>query len=212
MGAGKTSEHLRGYNLQGWFAPDITNDGRTGLGRWSADDIIEFLKTGHNRVGAAVGPMAEEVMHASSAMSDSDLNAIAAYLKDQPGRSEKATPLPEYNRQMLAGEAIYRDQCAACHQIDGKGVARLFPSLADSSLARSDDPTSLLHLVLRGSRSVATKHEPTGPGMPSFAWQLNDEQIAAVATYVRNHWANPAAAVSAADVAKQRAKLVNRPD
>jgi mono/diheme cytochrome c family protein len=44
-----------------------------------------------------------------------------------------------------------------------------------------------LHLVLRGQRSVATKDEPTGPGMPSYAWQLSDAQIAAVATYVRNH-------------------------
>jgi mono/diheme cytochrome c family protein len=111
---------------------------------------------------------------------------------------------------MIAGQAIYRDQCAACHQFDGKGVAQLFPSLADSSVARSDDPTSLLRLVLRGSRSVATKDEPTGPGMPSFAWQLNDDQIAAVATYVRNHWPNPAAAVSPSEVAKQRSKLANR--
>jgi mono/diheme cytochrome c family protein len=48
--------------------------------------------------------------------------------------------------------------------------------------------------------------------MPSFAWQLNNEQIAAVATYVRNHWTNPAGAVSPAEVAKQRAKLANRPE
>lgn len=212
MGADKTSERLHGSNLQGWFAPDITDDGRTGLGRWSADDIVAFLKTGHNRVGAAVGPMAEEVMHASSKISDSDLKAIAVYLKDQPGHSEQPAPLPQNDPQMMAGQAIYRDQCAACHQIDGKGVARLFPSLADSSVARSDDPTSLLRLMLHGSRSVATKEEPTGPGMPSFAWQLNNEQIAAVATYVRNHWTNPAGAVSPAEVAKQRAKLANRPE
>jgi len=46
--------------------------------------------------------------------------------------------------------------------------------------------------------------------MPSFAWQLNDEQIAAVATYVRNHWGNPAPAVSSSDVAKLRSRLTNR--
>lgn len=120
--------------------------------------------------------------------------------------------MPENHPQMVAGEAIYRDQCAACHQIDGKGVARLFPSLADSSMARSDDPTSLLRLVLRGSRSVATKDEPTGPGMPSFAWQINDEQIAAVATYVRNHWGNPAPAVSPSEIAKLRSSLAKRTD
>jgi mono/diheme cytochrome c family protein len=212
LGGDKFSQYLRGSNLQDWFAPDITNDERTGLGRWSVDEVAEFLKSGHNRVGAAVGPMAEEVMHASSAMSESDLKAIATYLKDQPGRSEKPAPLPENNPQLVAGEAIYRDQCAACHEIDGKGVARLFPSLADSSMARSDDPTSLLRLVLRGSRSVATKDEPTGPGMPSFAWQLNDEHIAAVATYVRNHWGNPAPAVSPSEVAKLRSSLAKRTD
>jgi mono/diheme cytochrome c family protein len=156
--------------------------------------------------------MAEEVTHASSAMSDSDLKAIATFLKDQAGRSDKPAALPKENPQMVAGEAIYRDQCAACHQIDGKGVARLFPSLAESSIARSDDPTSMLRLVLAGRRSAATKDEPTGPGMPSFAWQLNDQQVAAVATYVRNHWANPAPAVSASTVAKQRAQLANRRD
>jgi mono/diheme cytochrome c family protein len=48
--------------------------------------------------------------------------------------------------------------------------------------------------------------------MPSFAWQLNDEQIAAVATYVRNHWSNPAPAVSASEVAKQRSSLAKRSD
>jgi mono/diheme cytochrome c family protein len=212
MGGDKSSEYLHGSYLQGWFAPNITNDERTGLGRWSVDDIVEFLKTGHSRIGAAVGPMAEEVMHASSGMSDSDLKAIATYLKDQPGRSDKPAAMPENDPRMVAGQAIYRDQCAACHQIDGKGVARLFPSLADSSIARSDDPTSLLRLVLRGSRSVATKDEPTGPGMPSFAWQLDDEQIAAVATYVRNHWGSPAPAVSPSEVGRQRSSLAKRAD
>jgi mono/diheme cytochrome c family protein len=116
------------------------------------------------------------------------------------------------NPQMMAGDAIYRDQCAACHQIDGKGMPNLFRALTDSSIVRSDDQTSILHLVLRGSRSVATDNEPTGPGMPSFAWQLNDEQIAAVATYVRNHWDHPARAVSASDVAKLRSSLAMRLD
>jgi mono/diheme cytochrome c family protein len=48
--------------------------------------------------------------------------------------------------------------------------------------------------------------------MPSFAWQINDEQIAAVATYVRNRWGHPAPAVSSSEVAKLRARLANRLD
>ena len=36
LGGDKSDRELRGYSIQGWFAPDITNDERRGLGRWSA--------------------------------------------------------------------------------------------------------------------------------------------------------------------------------
>ena len=38
LGGDKSGELLQGANLQGWFAPDITNDNRRGLGRWSVED------------------------------------------------------------------------------------------------------------------------------------------------------------------------------
>jgi mono/diheme cytochrome c family protein len=60
-GGDKTNERLRGYALQGWFAPDLTGDPRRGLGAWSLDDIATYLKTGHNHFAAAAGPMAEVV-------------------------------------------------------------------------------------------------------------------------------------------------------
>ena len=88
----------------------------------------------------------------------------------------------------------------------------LFPSLAQSSLAHASDPTSAIRLVLRGGRSVATEAEPTGPGMPSYGWQLDDQQVAAVLTYIRNAWKTAAAPVSADMVAKARAQLQTRSD
>jgi mono/diheme cytochrome c family protein len=48
--------------------------------------------------------------------------------------------------------------------------------------------------------------------MPSFRWQLNDEQVAAVLTYIRNAWQTPAAAVSAEAVGKARDGLRTRAD
>jgi mono/diheme cytochrome c family protein len=111
---------------------------------------------------------------------------------------------------MTAGEAIYRDQCSACHGIDGRGVAMMFPSLAQSSLVHAGDPTSAIRLVLRGGRSVATNAEPTAPGMPSFGWQLSDGQVAAVLTYVRNAWQTEASPVSTDLVSKARAQLRTR--
>ncbi len=212
LGGDKNGEHLRGSYLQGWFAPDITNDERVGLGQWSPDDIVAYLKTGHNRITAATGPMAEEIEHSTSKLKDEDLAAMAAYLKSMPGSADSPAPLKADDPVMVAGQAIYRDQCAACHQIDGKGVPQLFPSLAESPGVRSRDATTLIRIVLRGARSVATKQEPTAPGMPSFGRQLNDEQIAAVVSYVRNAWGRPAAAVAPGDVGKMRDGLSTRVD
>jgi mono/diheme cytochrome c family protein len=209
-GADKSGAFLQGANLQQWFAPDITNDKRRGLGRWSVEDVVKYLKTGHNSISGATGPMAEEIALASSGMTDSDLNAIATYLKSLPGRNDDQQPVEAADPQMKAGAAIYRDQCSACHGLDGKGVPNLFPALANSSQLRSDDPQTLMRVILQGARSVATKNEPTGPGMPSFAWQLTDAQIAAVITYVRNTWGSAAPAVSADTVASTRKDLAKR--
>jgi mono/diheme cytochrome c family protein len=96
--------------------------------------------------------------------------------------------------------------------LDGRGTSELFPSLAASSNVRSDDPASLIRVVLRGARSVATAAEPTSPGMPSYGWQLDDAQVAAVLTYIRNAWGAAAPAVSAQDVTRERSQLASRPD
>jgi mono/diheme cytochrome c family protein len=113
---------------------------------------------------------------------------------------------------MVAGQAIYRDQCSACHGLDGKGILRLFPAIANSSSVRSTDPATLIRIVLRGARSVATDAEPTAPGMPSYGWQLDDAQVAAVLTYIRNTWGSAAPAVPAEDVTRARSALASRPD
>jgi mono/diheme cytochrome c family protein len=83
----------------------------------------------------------------------------------------------------------------------------MFPKLAGSPSVQSSDPTSVVHMVLTGSRSVATDGAPTAPAMPPFNWLLNDDQIAAVTTYIRNSWGNSAPEVTAGTVAKQRGQL-----
>jgi mono/diheme cytochrome c family protein len=207
LGGDKTSEAFQGGRLQGWFAPNLTNDETKGLGAWSIDDVASYLKTGHNRITAATGIMAEEIEHASSKMTDADLKSIAIYLKSLPGDNERHDTVAADDPAMKAGHAIYRDQCAACHMIDGKGVSHLFPSLADASVVRSKDPRTAIRLVLRGARTVATDGEPTGPGMPSYAHMLKDDEIAAVLTYARNAWGRPMPPVTADDVRKAREDL-----
>ncbi len=213
LGGDKNSVALTGATLQGWFAPDITNDPRKGIGGWSKDDLVQYLKTGTNKWTLASGPMAEAVTHSTSRMSDEDILAIATYLKDsgEVGASAKPEPVAASNNAMRAGAAIYKDSCAACHRDSGEGEIHLFPRLAGSALAQSDDPTTLARVVLHGTRAVATAGAPTAPAMPAFDWRLDDTQVAAVLTYIRNSWGNAAGSVSASSVASQRATLAKTP-
>jgi mono/diheme cytochrome c family protein len=212
LGGDKTDQYLKGGYLQGWSAPDITNDNRLGIGAWSKDELVDYLGSGHNRVTAATGPMGEVVTLSTSLMTNADLEAMATYLKSLPGKATSRAPLAANDPSMTAGAAIYRDQCSACHGLDGKGVAELFPSVANSSMAKSDDPTTSIRIVLRGARSVGTTAQPTASGMPSYGWQLNDDQVAAVLTYIRNSWGGAAQAVAPAQVSKVRLDTERRPD
>src|SRR6185312_9235904 len=90
---------------------------------------------------------------------------------------------------------------------DGKGVPGLFPPLSGNANVQQLDPTTAVHFVLTGASAGPTDAKPTPFGMPSFAWKLTDDQIAAVLTYVRNMWGNMAPDVSAGQVKTLRGKL-----
>jgi mono/diheme cytochrome c family protein len=216
LGGDKTSERLQGYALQGWFAADITNDRRRGLGDWSIDEIASYLKSGHGRNTFGTGLMGETITQSTSHMTDVDLRAIATYLKDPPvsraNESQNQSKVAADRSDMKIGAGIYLDECSGCHAADGKGSAGLFPTLPGAAIVQQTDATSLMHVVLRGARSVATDKAPTASAMPEFGWLLTDDQVAAVLTYIRNSWGNSAPAVHADDVHKARHAFVERGD
>ncbi|AIR91231.1 c-type cytochrome [Pseudomonas cremoricolorata] len=208
LGGDDDSAFLKGGALQGVTAPDITGTDHVGLGAWSEDDIVEYLKTGANRYDIASGPMAEAVEHSTQFWHDQDLRAVAVYLKDLGEQHERPEPLAAEQPVMGVGRAIYEDRCSGCHTPNGEGIAKLFPKLDNAPLVNADDPTSLIGVVLAGSRAVSTEAAPTGPAMPAFAWNLKDEQVAAVLTYIRNTWGNAASEVTASEVGKRREALM----
>jgi mono/diheme cytochrome c family protein len=208
MGGDEGSRAMQGSVLQNWYAPNLTGDRRVGIGDWTVDDIILYLKTGRNSYDIASGPMADAVSHSTSQLTDADLYAIAVYLKDlPPGGGEPPQPVSAQDPAMQRGQAIYGAQCAACHTMAGGGIVGLFPRLSGAPLVQQSQATSLIRVVLEGSRAVATDAAPTGPAMPSFAWRLSDADVAAVLTYIRNAWGNAAAPVSAGDVSSMRQTL-----
>src|SRR5262249_35104095 len=134
---------------------------------------------------------------------------IATYLKDSgaPVSTSNPAAISPGTSAMRIGAAVYKDSCAACHKDSGLGESDLFPRLAGSALVQSDDATTLLRVVLQGTRAVSTSQRPTAPAMPAFDWRLNDAQVAAVLTYIRNSWGNAAAPVAASTAASARDEL-----
>lgn len=206
-------EFLSGAVIEGWLARSLRGDQHDGLGTWTEADIVALLKTGRNRHGATFGSMADVVTHSTQHMTDGDLGAIAAYLKTLPPKDPKATALV-YNdataKALFNGTdkslaaLTFVNNCAACHRTNGKGYDEVFPTLAQNPTVNADDPSSVIHIILKGAQMPYTKTAPTQFAMPGFAERLSDREVAEVASLVRRSWGNSAPAVTASQVAKVR--------
>jgi alcohol dehydrogenase (quinone), cytochrome c subunit len=203
---------LAGADLDGWYAPSLRGNVRTGLGTWSNNDIVEFLKYGHNRVGTAFGSMTDVVNNSTPYLSDSDLNAIAVYLKSLPAGStqqpfaynDATTAALRSGHASQAGATAYIGACADCHGLDGKGLGSYMPALAGNPIVLDDSPSSLINVVLNGSNPLVVEGTPDAYRMPQFRLQFSDQDIAYIVTFIRNGWGNQAPAVAATQVAKLR--------
>src|SRR5207253_3048759 len=170
---------------------------------WSVEDIAEYLQSGRNGRSHAGSLMSEVVVNSTSKMSDSDIRAIATYLKALPPGAPEPVVSPPPAAQMADGEKIYRSACIACHELDGSGAPRVYPPLPGNANLQSADPLSTLRILLDGAESVITPRAPNKGSMPAYP-KLSDQDIADVATYMRNAWGNAAPAVTAEQVAKAR--------
>lgn len=209
---GDKSDFLQGGVLAGWYAPEITGNPYVGIGGWSQEQLVQYLKIGSNDVAVAAGPMAEAVSNSTQYMSNSDLKAIAVYLKDLPGSTlAKPAPLGAADTRMVRGRHVYKANCTACHDFNGKGVGTMVSALANSQGIQAPYADSLMRTVLVGDRGAVTLSNPTGAAMPAFGWKLSDADIADVLTYVRNSWGNAAPAVKQEEVTKARGELKTAP-
>lgn len=209
LGAAQDDKALQGGDAgESWYAPSLTGHPRDGLGGWSVQDIVDYLKTGANDDTASAGPMTEVVMNSTQHLSDADLTAIATYLKDIPAQQiDESQPRDVPGTVMDRGKALYVDQCMGCHMADGKGQKNTFPPLAGSAPIQAAKPQTLIQVVLGGDRMANPPLRPTGLGMPAFDWKLSDQDVADVLTYIRNAWGNQAAAVDAGQVGDVRKAL-----
>ena len=188
----------------GWYAPPLTGDTATGLGQWSHADIAALLTTGVSSRGAAAGPMVEVVAGSTQYLSTGDADAIAHYLKLLPAGASASKGARPSQATMDIGAQRYRQYCVQCHQANGEGSGTAWPPLAGNLSVTAPSPINAIRVVLDGGYAPSTAANPRPHGMPPYGQMLNDNDIAALTTYIRNSWGNEASAVTSLEVKRAR--------
>lgn len=204
MGGGVYQDTVPGGAVRDWSAPNLTSAAHA-LGSWPGNELVAYLETGMNSFVDSHGPMNEVILNSTRYLRRFDIEAMAAYLKSLP--AIEAGPRPAADSQVLGmGRTQYNLHCGTCHLPTGLGDAESAPRLASGSLIVQDDnPASLINVILYGpdrpEPPLAT--ERRNP-MDAFQYRLTDEEVAALATFVRSSWGNAGGVVTAEQVAKQR--------
>lgn len=129
----------------------------------------------------------------------------------QPVVAHASYDLPEAVRQAKPnGEKLYLTRCMSCHQATGQGVPGTFPPLVDSEWVTGDEGR-IVRVILHGlSGEIMVGDKKYNGAMPGWGTFMNDAEVAALVTYVRNAWGNEASEVSAAQVKAVRAAHADR--
>jgi len=209
FGAARDSARFDGERMpqQGWYAPSLHDARQAGVADWPLGEIVDLLRTGTTGRAGVAGPMAEVVAHGTQHLNEADLRAIAVFLKALPADSPGRPPAGATERDaawLARGARGYDTHCAQCHGDEGEGVPRAYPALAGNRAVTMDPPVNLVRIVAHGGFAPATAANPRPFGMPPFTQVLDDADLAAILSFVRNAWGNRGSIVSAPDASRHR--------
>jgi mono/diheme cytochrome c family protein len=197
-----------------WYAPSLTSPHEAGVQNWSTTDILTLLKTGSVSTASAkastVGPMGEVVGESLQYVPDSELHAMAVYLKALPTNTpsgDSDAPKAKYALPppiLAAGKDLYEKNCADCHGHDGEGHEPEAPPLAGNRAVTMPSAVNPIRMIMFGGYSPGTGGNPRPFGMPPYSLTLSDEEIAEILDYVRASWGNAAPPIVGEDVSANR--------
>jgi mono/diheme cytochrome c family protein len=213
LGGSSESKAFEGGMIpnQNWYAPSLTSNREAGLGDWKIQEIADLLQAGVSHRGTVYGPMAEVVFNSLQYLTDDDAKAMAVYLKALPQKDTSPPPTSQARlvapETMELGSKVYVAQCVMCHGAEGKGQPPEYPPLAGNRSITMETPVNPIRMVLNGGYPPGTRKNPRPHGMPPFSHILNDNEVAAVVTYIRVAWGNSGTPVNAKQVNDLRTLL-----
>ncbi len=98
-------------------------------------------------------------------------------------QSEEKIKLEQY---YIGGKELYEQNCANCHQKDGKGLQSLYPPIAGSDYLK--DKEKVIYIIKNGlAGEIWVNGKKYNQPMPANN-QLTNLDIAEVVTYIYNEW------------------------
>lgn len=192
LGAEEKGERFAGADIDNWTAPALTAANPSAV-PWSAASFARYLQTGAGVYhGVAAGPMGP-VHVGLRELPKADIEAIGTYLGAAlPAPPADPAKIPAVAASLAAGrpdpayrkdrgERLYLTACASCHYNSEKVVADR-PELGINTSTRLPDPTNLIHVILDG---IGAQDGTSGIVMPAFRHALSNDDVAAVASYLR---------------------------
>jgi len=201
---------LSGGEIDNYTAPDLRGPS-SGPQKWGVDETAAYLATARNAHSTATGEMMLVVRDSTQYLTQDDNRAIASFLTkigtpEQPAAKSPDAPtqteelLSSARPDMPLGARLYLDNCGGCHLVNGKGAPEIFPELDGNSLVTAKSSKGLISVILHGAELPSTEKRPMKVRMQGYEDRLSDDEIATLATFLRNAWTNKASAVTTQDV------------
>jgi mono/diheme cytochrome c family protein len=144
-----------------------------------------------------------EVYQSTRQLTRNDAVAIATFLtgiESSPARFDWSA----LRSRVDEGEIVYTVHCGTCHLPSGKGDRILGVALTNNPIIQASDPSSLINVILYGPALPKPPFASNRTTMKPFGKRLSDEDVAAVATYLRSSFGNNAPQVTPGQVQQQR--------
>jgi len=112
-----------------------------------------------------------------------------------------STYSPKFQQYYVQGEVLYKKYCSNCHQLNGKGLRRLFPPI-DQSDFMDNNLNQVICIIKNGKQGSllvnGVEYNMMMKGNPA----LTELEVAEIATYIYNTWSNQKGLIDVTDVSK----------
>ena len=224
------SRALSGGQVGPWYAPNITSDPISGIGRWTKEELVAYLRTGHlSGKAQASGSMGEAVEHSFQHLAAADLDAIATFIKSVPSIHDPAEKVSRFAAGKMSSELaalrgreavrsdsesdptgaeLFQGNCASCHSAEGQGSKDgYYPSLFSNSATGANNASNLIAAILYGVNRATSSGQAFMPGFGGHTTDANalrDRDITALGNYVLTHYGSANTTITEQQVAGVR--------